>query len=99
MTEKKYAAKKRKLSKNLDIGEKAMVLAERIKKKSAPGKFHKQTVQNIYCFNKKEIFSIRSKQKIYKSTYYWVKHPKNNMYLLKRFQRHEHFAATYNFIM
>ena len=44
MTEKKYAAKKRKLSKNLDIGEKAMVLAERIKKKSAPGKFHKQTV-------------------------------------------------------
>ena len=41
---KKYAAKKRKLSKNLDIGEKAMVLAERIKKKSAPGKFHKQTV-------------------------------------------------------
>ena len=32
MTEKKYAAKKRKLSKNLNIGEKVLVLVERSKK-------------------------------------------------------------------
>ena len=34
----KYAAKERKLRKHLDIGEKVLALAKRIKKKSAPGK-------------------------------------------------------------
>ena len=36
---KKYAAKKKELHKNLAVGEKVLILAERIKKKSAPGKF------------------------------------------------------------
>ena len=40
---KKYKAKRRKLRENLNIGEKVLVLAERIKKKSAPGKFYKQS--------------------------------------------------------
>ena len=48
--QKKYAAKKKKLWKNLDVGEKFLILAERIKKKSAPGKFYKKTVQNISYF-------------------------------------------------
>ena len=47
---KKYDRKQKKLRKNLNIGEKAYVLAERIKKKSAPGKFYKQSVQNISFF-------------------------------------------------
>ena len=51
--QKKYAAKKKKLWKNLDVGEKFLILAERIKKKSAPGKFYKKTVQNISYFKKK----------------------------------------------
>ena len=96
---KKHAAKKRKLHKNFAIGEKALVLAERIKKKSAPGKFYNQVVQNISYFNKNEIFPIRSKQKIDKNTYYWVKNSKNNKYLLKRFERHKLFAVINNFIM
>ena len=50
--QRKYAAKKKKLWKSLDVGEKFLILAERIKKKSAPGKFYKKTVQNIY-FKKK----------------------------------------------
>ena len=57
-----------------------------------------QTVHNISYFNKKEIFTIRRKQKIDKNTYYWVKNSKYK-YLLKRFQRHELFAVVYNFIM
>ena len=95
----KYANKKRNLQENLDIGQKILVLAERIKKKSAPGKFYKQMVQNISYFNKNEIFPIRSKQKIDKNTYYWVKNSKNNKYLLKRFERHKLFAVINNFIM
>ena len=60
----KYAAKKRKLRENLNIGEKVLILAKRIKKRSAPGKFYKEAVQNISYFNKKMIFTIRNKQKI-----------------------------------
>ena len=68
----------RKKREILDAGEKVLVLAERIKKKSAPGKFYKQTVQNISYFNKKIVFMIRNKQKIDKKTYCWVKTEENN---------------------
>ena len=60
----KYAAKKRKLHDNLNICEKVLILAKRIKKRSAPGKFYKEAVQNISYFSKKMIFTIRNKQKI-----------------------------------
>ena len=46
-------------------------------KKSAPGKFHKHSVQNISYFNKEKIFFIRKKQKIDKIQYYWLKDEKN----------------------
>ena len=61
--QKKYAAKKRKLHENLNIGKKVFVLAERTNKKSASGKFYKQTVQNFSYFNKKTVFTIRNKKK------------------------------------
>ena len=41
------------------MGEKVFVLAERIRKKAAPGKFYKQSVQNISYFNKDKTFIIR----------------------------------------
>ena len=44
---KKYKAKRRKLREDLNIEENILVLAERIKKTSAPWKFYKQAVQNI----------------------------------------------------
>ena len=53
---KKYSARRRKLIENLSAGEKFLVLAERIKKKSAPGKFYKQSVQKIAYFNKEKTF-------------------------------------------
>ena len=99
MTEKKYSAKRRKLQENLNVGERVLVLAERIKKKSAPGKFYKQLIQNIAYFNKEQVFAIRTKQKIDKITYYWLKNVKNNKFLIKRFQRNELFALKNNFIM
>ena len=70
---KKYDKKRKKLTENLNTGEKVYVLAERIKKKSTPGKCYKQSVQSISYFNKDTIFTIRKKQIIDNIRYYWVK--------------------------
>ena len=45
--DEKIRGKKKKIKENLNIVEKVLVLAERIKKKLAPGKFYKQSVENI----------------------------------------------------
>ena len=67
-----------------------------MKKKAAPGKFYKQSVQNISYFNKDVIYTIRKKHIIDNIRYYWVKSPSKN--LLKRFQRTELFALKSNFL-
>ena len=67
---KKYNRKRKTLRENLSIGEKVNVLAERIKKKSTPGKFYEQSVQNISYFNKDTAFTIRKKQIIDNIRYY-----------------------------
>ena len=72
------------------------VLAERIKKKSAPGKFYKQSVQNISYFNRETVFTIHKKQIIDNIMYYWIKTLLTK--LSKRFSRSELFALKNNFI-
>ena len=72
------------------------VLAERIKKKSAPGKFYKQSVQNISFFNKETVNTIRKKKMIDGIRYYWIKNPIAD--LPKRFSRSELFALRSNFL-
>ena len=57
----KYSQKRKKLSDDLFIGKRVYVLAGRIKKKSALGKFYKQSVQNISYFNKDTIFTVKKK--------------------------------------
>ena len=71
------------------IGEKVLVLAERIKKKAAPGKFCKQSVQNVSYFNQERTFIITKIQPIDGIKYYWLKDAKNNKKIIKRFQRTE----------
>ena len=95
----RYSAKRKKLRDELFVGEKVLVLAERIKKKAAPGKFYKQSVQNISYFNKDRTFIIRKIQPIDGIRYYWVKDAQNNKKLAKRFQRTELFAVRGNFVM
>ena len=56
---RKYSKKRKKLREDLFIGERVYILAERKRKKSAPGKFCKQSVQNISYFNKDTIFTVR----------------------------------------
>ena len=94
-----YSAKRKKLRDELFIGEKVLVLVERIKKKSAPGKFCKQSVQTISYFNKERTFIIRKIQPIYSIKYYWLKDAQKNRKLEKRFQRTELLAIRGNFIM
>ena len=67
-----YDRKPKRLRQNFSVGENVYILAERIKKKSAPGKFYKQLVQNISYFNKDTVFTIRKKQTIDDIMYYWV---------------------------
>ena len=93
--QKKYS-KKKKLQQDLKIDEKVNLLAERIKTKSAPGKFYKQSVQNISYFNKEMVYIIRKKQMIDGIRYYWVRSPIND--LPKGFLRTELFAIKSNFL-
>ena len=93
----KYKKKRRKLGEYLNIRGKVLVLAERIKKKLAPGKFYKQSVQNIAYFNREKTFSIRKKRKKGKIDYYWLKDLQNNRNVIKRFQRFELFGIKNNF--
>ena len=83
---RKYSTKRKKLRDELFVGEKVFILAERIKKKAAPGKFYKQSVQNISYFNKDRTFIIRRTQTIDGIKYYWLKDAQNNKKLAKRFQ-------------
>ena len=92
---KKYGRKKKKLTENLRIGERVYDLAERIKKKSTPGKFYKQSVQNISYFNKETVFTGRKKKAIDNIKYYLGKKP---AWRDKRFPRSELFTLKYYFL-
>ena len=87
---------KRKLRELLEINEKVLILAERIKKKDAPGFLFKSTTQNIPFFNKKEIFTIRKYNLVDNVYNYWIK-KENNQNIDKRFIREELFALENNF--
>ena len=94
--EKLDRKQKKKLREPLNINEKVLVLAERIKKKDAPKFLFKSTTENIPFFNKKEIFKI-SKYVLNDNTYnYWIK-TENDKNIDKRFIREELFAVEKNY--
>ena len=93
--EKLDKKQKRKLREPLNINEKVLVLAERIKKKDAPKFLFKSTTENIPFFNRKEIFTIERYVLIDGSYYYWLKNEKNEK-INKRFIREELFALNNN---
>ena len=75
--------KKKKMRENLKIDEKVLVLAEKIRKKSAPGKFN--SLFKIYLsLTKRKYFSLEKSKKIDKISYYWLKDSQNKK-LTKRF--------------
>ena len=68
----KITSRKQKLRDPLEVGEKVLVLASRIRKKDAPGKLYKSSTENQPYFNRKEVFTIVSRAKIDGIYFYWV---------------------------
>ena len=57
----------------LNLDEKVLVLAERLKKKDAPGNLYKASTDNIPFFDRDRIFTIYKRAKLNNGTYlYWV---------------------------
>lgn len=64
--------KKGNLKKIWILEKHVLLLAEKIRKKSARGKCFKSSVQNIAYFNKENVFVILNKRNIDGKTFYWL---------------------------
>ena len=85
--------RKKNLWSLLNIGEKVLVLAKRLKKKDAPGKYFKSPTDNIPFFNRNRIFTIYQKVKLNINSYlYWLE--ENEREVKRRFLRQELFALN-----
>ena len=69
----KLDRRKRKLRSLLNVNEKVLILAERLKKKNVPSNLYKPSTDNILFFNRNKIFTIYKSVKLNNGTYlYWV---------------------------
>ena len=98
--DKKLNSRRKQLREPLTVGERVLVLAERLKKKDAPGSLFKSTTENIPFFNRNEIFIVRKVLPIDKdhSSYnYWISKSDEDKIIDKRFLRQELFALKNQF--
>ena len=92
---KKDTQQPRKLRDPLSIGEKVLVLAERLKKKDEPGRLYKSTTQNKAFFNKNKIYIIRKRVKTtFNDWYYWVSEENSEITNKFRYLRQELYALN-----
>ena len=92
----KLDRRKRKLRSPLNLDERVLVLAERLKKKDAPGNLYKASTDNILFFNRNRIFTIYKRAKLNNDTYlYQVE--ENGKTIDGRFLRQELFALNKQF--
>ena len=69
----KIDRRERTLRSPLNLNEKVLVLAERLKKKDAPGNLYKASADNMSFFNRDRIFTLYERAKLNNGTYlYWV---------------------------
>ena len=97
--DKKLISRRKQLREPLIEGEKVLVLAERLKKKDAPGVLFKSTTKNIPFFNRNEIFVVRKVLPIedHLSYNYWLSKSSDDKIINKRFLRQELFALKNQF--
>ena len=89
--------RKKTLRSPLNIGEKVLVLAERLKKKDSPGNFFKSSTDNIPFFNRNRIFTIYKKVELNNNSYlYWLE--ENECEVRGRFLRQVLFALNNQFL-
>ena len=88
---------KKQLGDDLEIGEKVLLLAERLRKRDAPGRLYKSTTENKSFLNTDRIFKISERSKLNNNFYlYWLK--ENGRNIKNRFLREELFALKHQFV-
>ena len=93
----KLDRRKRKVWSPLNLDERLLVLAERLRKKDAPGNLYKASTDNIPFFNRNMIFTIYKRAKLNNGIYlYWVE--ENNKKIDGRFLRQELFTLNNQFL-
>ena len=89
--------RKKQLRSPLNLDEKVLVLAERIRKKDAPGSLFKASTENRPFFNREHIFTIYKRSKLNDGSYlYWL--TENGRKIEGRFIRQELFALNNQFV-
>ena len=92
----KIDRRKRTLRSPLNLNRKVLVLAERLKKRDAPGNLYKPWTENMPFFTRNRIFTIYKRAKLNNGTYlYWVE--ENSKKIDVRFLRQELFAINDQF--
>ena len=93
--DQKIGRRKKTLRTPLNLDEEVLVLAERLKKKDAPGNLYKASTDNTF-FNRDRIFSICKRARLNNGTYlYWVE--EDGKKINGRFLRQELFAIKKQF--
>ena len=98
--DKKLKSRKKQLREPLTVGERVLVLTERLKKKDAPGSLFKSTTENNPFFNTNEIFIVRKVLPIdnnHSSYNYWISKSGEDKIIDKRFLRQKLFALKNQF--
>ena len=81
----------------MNLDEKVLVLAERLRKKDAPGNLFKASTDNIPFSNRNKIFTICKRAKLNNGIYlYWVE--EDGEKIDGRFFREELFALNNQFL-
>ena len=92
----KLDRRKRKLRSPLNVNEKVLILAERLKKKDASGNLYKASTDNIPFFNRNIIFTIYKRVKLNNGTVlYWLE--EDGRKISGTFLRQELFAINKQF--
>ena len=93
----KIGRRKRRLRSPLNLTEKVLVLAERLRKNNAPGRLYKSSTENMPFFNRNRIFTIYKRAKLDNGTYlYWLE--EDNQKVKGRFLIQELLALNNQFI-
>ena len=88
---------RKKLRSPLMVGEKVLVLAERLRKKDAPSNLYKSTTKNTPFFNKNELFIVRKVVPVNYTYYYWISKTGDSKLINNKFLRQELFAIKNQF--
>ena len=88
---------RKKLRSPLMVGKKVLVLAERLRKKDAPGNLYKSTTENTPFFNRNELFIVRKVVPVDNTYYYWISKTGDSKLISNKFLRQELFAIKDQF--